>query len=75
MMTALRVMQIDEFAPAHVAERIAAAIVEQLQKSGQCSIMHLCDIGFSLNDIARYWPQACKLAEAKRPNPRQQSCR
>ncbi len=67
MMTALRVMQDDEFAPAHVAERIASAIVEQLQKRGQCSIMDIKTLGFSLNDIARYWPEACRIAERKSP--------
>jgi hypothetical protein len=67
MMTALRVMQDDEFAPAHVAERIASAIVEQLQKRGQCSIMDIKAMGFSLNDIARYWPEACRIAERKSP--------
>ena len=67
MMTALRVMQDDEFVPAHVVERIAAAIVEQLQKRGQCSITDIKAMGFSLNDIARYWPEACRIAERKSP--------
>ena len=67
MITALRVMQDDEFAPAHVAERIASAIGEQLQKRGQCSIMDIKAMGFSLNDIARYWPEACRIAERKSP--------
>ena len=65
MMTALRVMQDDEFVPAHVVERIAAAIVEQLQKRGQCSIMDIKAMGFLLDDIARYWPEACRIAERK----------
>ena len=60
--------------PVHVAELMATAIAERMDQKGECSIMHLRDMGFSLNDIARYWPQACKLAEAKRPNPWQQSC-
>ena len=63
MMAALRAMHEDEFVPAHVAERIAAAIVEQLQKKGQCSIMDVKTMGFTLNDIARYWPDACRIAE------------
>jgi hypothetical protein len=68
MMTALRMMQDDEeFAPAHVTERMAAAIVARLEQKGECRIDHLRALGFSLDDIARYWPQACKLAEAKRP--------
>ena len=67
MMTALRVMQDDEFIPTHVAEQIAAVIVEQIQKRGQCSIMDVKAMGFSLNDIARYWPEACRIAERKSP--------
>jgi len=63
MMMALRALQDDEFAPTHVAERIATAIVEQLQKKGQCSIMDVKTMGFTLNDIARYWPDACRIAE------------
>jgi len=67
MMTALCVKQDNEFAQAHVAERIAAAIVEQLQKRGQCSIMDIKAMGFLLDDIARYWPEACRIAERKSP--------
>jgi hypothetical protein len=67
MMMALRALQDDEFAPTHVAERIATAIVEQLRKKGQCSIMDIKAMGFSLNDIARYWPDACRMAERARP--------
>jgi hypothetical protein len=41
------------------------AIVEQLQKRGQCSIMDIKAMGFLLDDIARYWPEACRIAERK----------
>jgi hypothetical protein len=67
MKATLRMMNKDEFAPAHVAEHIAVAIVEQLQKKGQCSIIDIKALGFSLNDIARYWPEACRIAERARP--------
>lgn len=67
MMTALGVTRDDEFTPAHVAKLMAAGIVEQLQKKGQCSIMDIKAMGFSLNDIARYWPEACRIAEHDRP--------
>lgn len=49
----------------HVAERMADAIVQRLGRYGQCSIMDIRAIGFSLNDITRYWPDACKIAERK----------
>ncbi len=70
MMTAL-LMSPETNQQMHVAERMADAIVERLQQKGECGVAHLRSLGFSLDDIARYWPQACKLAEAKRPRPRQ----
>ncbi len=66
MMTALRMLE-DDDQPLHIAERMAAAIVARMQQKGECRIAHLRDLGFSLDDIARYWPQACKLAEARQP--------
>jgi hypothetical protein len=57
----------EEFASVCVAERIAKAIITRLEQHGQCSIMDIRALGFSLNDIARYWPEACRIAERKRP--------
>lgn len=68
MTTALRLMK-NEDEPVHVAERMAAAIAERMEQKGECRIKHLRAMGFSLDDIARHWPQACKLAEARRPRP------
>ncbi|MDD3287473.1 MAG: hypothetical protein PHX43_00505 [Alphaproteobacteria bacterium] len=48
---------------AHVAERMAAAIIERIKQKGECSITHLRALGFSLDDAARYWPEACKIVE------------
>jgi hypothetical protein len=53
--------------PKHIAEQIAEAIVDHLHTHGQCSIMDVKAMGFSLNDIARNWPDACKIAERARP--------
>jgi hypothetical protein len=66
MMTA-QLTQNEENKPLHIATRMAAAVVARLEQKGECRIAHLCSMGFSLNDIARYWAQACKLAEARRP--------
>jgi hypothetical protein len=68
MMTALQMLKDEpEDKPLHVAERMAAAIVVRMEEKGECRIAHLRALGFSLDDIARYWPQACKLVEARRP--------
>lgn len=63
-MYALRVMN-DQDHPVqpHISERIAEVIVKQIRQHGQCSIMDVRAMGFSLNDIARYWPDACRIAE------------
>jgi hypothetical protein len=53
----------------HIAERMAAFIVEQLEKAGVCSTHDVRANGFSLNDVARYWPEACRIAEIKQPGP------
>lgn len=50
-----------------VAEQIAEVIVDRLRQNGQCSIMDVRAMGFSLNDIARHWPEACRIAERARP--------
>ncbi|MDD3183049.1 MAG: hypothetical protein PHD48_09640 [Alphaproteobacteria bacterium] len=55
--------------PKHVAERMADAIVEQLKINGECRVVHLRALGFSLDDVARYWPEACKIAENKKRRP------
>jgi hypothetical protein len=64
MIAALRVIHTNE--PVHVAERMATTIAERMEQNGECSIMHLQGMGFSLDDIAKHWPQACKLAEVRR---------
>ncbi|MDE1900961.1 MAG: hypothetical protein KGI37_04860 [Alphaproteobacteria bacterium] len=74
MIAALRVIR-SQNETEHVVERMATAIAERMDQKGECSIMHLRDMGFSLDNIARHWPQACKLVEIKRPNPWQQSSR
>lgn len=68
MTAALHLMK-KEDEPVHVAERMAAAIIERMEQKGECRITHLRAMGFSLDDISRYWHQACKLAEARRPRP------
>jgi len=64
MMHALCVIdEQDHSAQPHISERIADVIVERIRQHGQCSIMDVRSMGFSLNDIARYWPDACRIAE------------
>jgi hypothetical protein len=53
----------------HVADRMAIAIVAALEQTGRCSIEDLRINGFSLAELARYWPEAWKIVEAKRPRP------
>ncbi|MBV8060451.1 MAG: hypothetical protein JO253_02855 [Alphaproteobacteria bacterium] len=53
-----------------MVEQIAEAIVDCMNKNGQCWIIDIRAMGFSLNDIARHWPEACALAERKRPRPK-----
>jgi hypothetical protein len=48
-------------------ERMAEAIMRHLDKTNICSIHDLRVDGFSINDIARYWADAWKLVEKKRP--------
>ncbi|MBV8061547.1 MAG: hypothetical protein JO126_03455 [Alphaproteobacteria bacterium] len=65
-------LDVPEYPPqkwAHLpmAEQIAEAIVDCMNKTGQCWIIDIRAMGFSLNDIARYWPDACAMAERKRP--------
>lgn len=56
-----------------MAEQIAEAIVECMNKNGQCWIIDIRAMGFSLNDIARHWPDACTMAARKRPKPSEQN--
>jgi hypothetical protein len=51
----------------HTAERMADAIQERMSLTGQCSIQDMKAKGFSISDIARYWPEACAIVETKRP--------
>ncbi len=62
---------IDQFPPARttVVEQMADAIILCLDETGRCRIRDIRDRGFSLDDIARHWPEACRLAEIKRPRP------
>ena len=74
MMTAQRVMQDDEFEPAHVAERMAATIMERMQQKGECRILDVEAMGFSRDQVARYWPDAWKIVEKRMPRPWQRQC-
>jgi len=47
--------------PARMAEAILSAIAQR----GRCGILDLKAKGFSLDDIARYWPEATAIAEDK----------
>jgi len=55
--------------PQTVAERMADMIVACLEETGHCRIIDLRSRGFTLDELARYWPEACRLAEIKRPRP------
>jgi len=46
-----------------VPERMAEAIVQIIQLRGKCSVLDLKTKGFSLDEIARYWPEASEIAE------------
>lgn len=61
----------DDDEPVHVAIRMAEAIIESLEKTGQCKILDLEAKGFSRDELARYWPHAWKIVEEKRPRPGQ----
>jgi hypothetical protein len=37
-----------------------------LDLTGQCGIHELRAAGFSLDELARYWPEACKIVEGRR---------
>jgi hypothetical protein len=69
-MTALRMLK-DEEEPVHVAVRMADAIIESLEKTGHCRIRDMEAKGFSRDELARYWPDAWKIVEEKRPRPGQ----
>lgn len=63
-MSALAIMQ--NVPENEFLERMADAILEIIEKRGKCSILDLKGQGFSLDDIAHHWPEACELAEAKK---------
>jgi hypothetical protein len=72
MMTALRVMLDEEFAPTHVAERMAVTIMKRMQQKGECHITDVEAMGFSRDQVARYWPDAWKIVEKRMPRPGRQ---
>jgi hypothetical protein len=43
-------------------DRMVAAIADRLQESGSCKPHELNGLGFSRDEIARYWPMAYALA-------------
>jgi len=53
----------------HMVERMASVIAKHLQEKHSCSIDDLLSERFSQEDINRYWGDANKLAEKKRPRP------
>lgn len=55
--------------PVSIAEQMAEAIATCLNDTGRCRIRDMQDRGFNMDDIARHWPEACRLAEQKRPRP------
>jgi hypothetical protein len=67
-MIALRKMKYEN-EPMHVAVRMAEAIMERMAQKGECRIAHLRAMNFSLDDIARYWPNAWKIVEERMPRP------
>lgn len=69
-MTALRKMKAED-EPVHVAVRLAEAIMESLDKTGECKILDMEAKGFSRDELARHWPHAWKIVEEKRPRPGQ----
>ena len=68
MMTALRMLK-DENNPLHVVERMATTIMERMQQKGECRIMDVEAMGFSRDEVARYWPDAWKIVEKTMPRP------
>lgn len=68
MISALRMTKEQQDAePVHAAERMARAIMECLDGADQCTIQDLRSMGFSLDELARHWPEAWKIVEARRP--------
>ncbi len=68
MMMALRMVKEND-QPLHVAERMAAAIMERMEQKRECRILDVEAMGFSRDQVARYWPDAWKIIEAKMPRP------
>ncbi len=67
-MTALYITQNDS-KPMHVAARMADTIIDCLERTGYCRILDMEAKGFSRDDLARYWPDAWKIVEERRPRP------
>jgi hypothetical protein len=55
----------EEEQPLHVAERMANTMMEMLNEDKTWSIADLRRANFSINDIARYLPEACKIVEQR----------
>lgn len=46
----------------HPAKRMTACIAQKIEFSGQCTIMDIKAEGFTMDEISRHWPEACKIA-------------
>jgi hypothetical protein len=60
--TELRKRRKPEGAADSVLDRMASAIEEKIQSSGDCKPHELRPLGFSPDEIARHWPMAYALA-------------
>lgn len=54
---------------AHTIDQMATVIARHLQQKHSCSIEDMLAENFSPDDVSRYWGEANKLAEKKRPRP------
>jgi phosphoribosylaminoimidazole-succinocarboxamide synthase len=54
---------------AEIVDRMATVIARHLQQKHECSINDLLAENFSMNDVSRFWAEANKQAEKKRPRP------
>jgi len=57
----------------HTAERMADAIQECMKlRNGPCGILEVMKMGlFTLDEIARYWPEANSIVQKKSKRPGQ----
>jgi len=54
------------------AERMADAIQDCMKQNyGRCRIRDVEAMGFTRDEVARYWPLAWQIIETTRPRPRQ----